>query len=141
MTESILPDKPSALIRVALADLRAVEAHADYEVDMDVWHVDLPYPHDGGPQCCVCLAGAVMAQSLKANMLKDFTPDDFPNDCEKLYALEFFRQGYVDEGLNEMGLETPVSIPDLEIPEYAINRGEFHEAMNRMAEKMEDNGL
>lgn len=59
---SQLPEKPSELIRAAIADLEAVEAlPAQYRVNMGKWHI----VRSGGQPCEVCLAGAVMARRLE----------------------------------------------------------------------------
>ena len=54
------PSKPSELIRLALRDLRSVERSKKYSVNMHAWHQPL-----SDQVCEVCLAGAVMARSLK----------------------------------------------------------------------------
>ena len=55
---SELPDKPSELIRLALADLRKCEADPRYLIDMAQWHRPVT-----SELCHVCLAGAVMART------------------------------------------------------------------------------
>lgn len=53
-----LPDKLSALLRLAVHDARLVAKDPRYELDMDVWH------SVHGNKCAVCMAGAVMVRSL-----------------------------------------------------------------------------
>lgn len=57
-----LPDKPSELIRLAVADLERAEASPDYIIDMGCWHEPIP-----NGLCAVCFAGAVIAGTLGAH--------------------------------------------------------------------------
>ena len=58
----VLPDRLSALLRLALDDLRAVAGdHPLYEVDMTVWHHPALLDDDDDglfDRCLVCLAGS-----------------------------------------------------------------------------------
>lgn len=140
MKTATLPDKPSELIRVALADLRKVEAMPSvYRVDMNDWHV----PHPDGV-CEVCLAGAVMAQTFGA------PPEcrTMPRDCglevrEKLDALDSFRSGDVYYGIEEMGCELPEDFVDVQrdITLYEIDSEGFHRDMQTLASDLEAAGL
>jgi hypothetical protein len=57
-----LPNKLSALLRLAVQDAQKCEAMPEvYTLDMNKWH----FPQSGGA-CQVCMAGAVMAQTLGA---------------------------------------------------------------------------
>ena len=87
-----LPDLPSELIRVALADLKKVEQMPDeFTVNMAEWVV---YSCD---QCSVCLAGAVMTQSLGSNQQNGMdVPSCYdPTIADKLSALNYFRIGEI----------------------------------------------
>lgn len=55
-----LPTKLSALIKVALKDLKKVEKDKNYKVNLSMWHQTFD-----DDVCYVCLAGAVLAKSLK----------------------------------------------------------------------------
>ncbi len=89
-TRSIADLCPSALIRVALEDLETCEQDPHYKIYMNDWHSTF------GDQCDVCLAGAVMAQSLGAPRNCDLTPVGFTAEVEtRLFALDSFRKGYV----------------------------------------------
>ena len=138
MTEANqLPDKPSELIRVALDDLKKCEASPDYEINMSDWH--LP-SLNSEPICFVCLAGAVMAQSLGADPEEDADPSCFRRSRSKLDALDAFRKGCVDGGLDVMGIDYP-SIPDVAIPHYVEGSEAFHMAMRGLADILEGAGL
>ena len=101
-----LPDKPSELIELALADLEKVEKLPEvYDVYMPRWH----RPSAG--KCMVCLAGAVLAQTLSTDPKKNIelsgSLDESGLDKDtwrKLRSLDDFRCGRIGEGLYEMGL-------------------------------------
>ena len=87
-----LPNKPSALIRVAIADMKAASKSRKYTINMDHWHL----PSDRGTKetktCYVCLAGSVMAFSLDAcrkEVVSTVHYDDYTED--RLIALDEFR--------------------------------------------------
>lgn len=65
-----LPDTPSALIRVAIADMEKVLSMPQrYRIVMNTWHnpIDIYTQEEFASEdmrCCVCFAGSVMAQTL-----------------------------------------------------------------------------
>ncbi len=134
---SKLPDKPSELIRVALADLRKCEEDPCYEINMAEWHA----PHGG--RCEVCLAGSVMAQSLGADPDCSHSPKQFSEGAFnlKLCALDEFHEGCLAEGLDMMGLKIPDGLEDEPVPEHLHGPAAFHTAMLRVASILEEAGL
>ena len=97
-----LPDKPSELLRLALEDEEKCHNSPDYIVDMEIWHRPL------SGKCTVCLAGAVMAQTLESNKTMMLSPAKFDQDTySKLHALDYFRSGYIDDGLNCLDIYKP----------------------------------
>lgn len=137
---SVLPDRPSELIRIALADLRKVEADNRYTVSMGSWHT----PEDG--VCHVCLAGAVMAGTLGSDPSKLLGPHSGrfeEEDANKLNALDDFRSGCISAGLNTLGRRG--FYPDL--PEfmgviaYGVDHKGFHAGLEAIAAKLESVGL
>lgn len=143
-----LPDLPSALIRLALSDLRDVEKLSDvYVVDMDLWHEP---GGAGDSRCAVCLAGAVVARTL------GFSPEDrrilyriSDQTRRKMRALNAFRQGLVSDAMQTM-LENSREYLDNEelfdgmrtdVPEYSEETREaFHAVLSRMADALEKLG-
>lgn len=98
-TTTTLPDKPSALIKLALDDLRKAERDPRYEVWMGYWHTGTWHPQER-TACCVCLAGAVMAGTLGAYPADAMFPESYDEEtCGKLEALNYFRLGAVQTGL------------------------------------------
>ena len=67
-TETQLPDKPSELLRVAINDLK--ETLKDENVEFHPFHWMYKRP-DG--KCMVCLAGAVMLNSLNFKFIPSNT--------------------------------------------------------------------
>ena len=138
ITEDILPDKPSELIRVALKDLEAVEASDKYGVSMVLWHAQ---EKRGGP-CFVCLAGAVMAARLGASPNEDLGPEDFPAGVSgKLQALDAFREGHVNVGFMMMGLSPPADWPHREMSLYGEDAQAFKTDLRQLANDLEEVGL
>jgi hypothetical protein len=149
-----LPDLPSALIVVALADLAKVEADPRYAVNMSWWH----RPKDKSRRCVVCLAGAVMAKTLGSDPTKYLAPYSFDRDvAQKLNALDAFRVGgeSVFLGLATMSsivptrdvinrvLADPSSFDHLlvSVPAYAKDPLGFVAAMTLLASRLREIGL
>lgn len=146
-----LPDKPSELIRVALADLKKCEADNNYHVEMSLWHepTKLKFPVEGGSTlfCQVCLAGAVMGQTLGIDFNTGATPSSLMFDDDtgnKLRALNEFRQGHVGAGLQSMGVAWNREIlPNIyiSVPHYEADKALFHESLKVIAKTLEGIGL
>lgn len=128
------PSKPSELIRLALRDLREVEADPRYAVNMADWH----NPH--AEICHVCFAGAVMAKSLGTPVYEysSYCDHRFSTQWQRsLDALDSFRLGLCWHGAGYMGLPEPKSVPDRVVPEYAEDPSAFHLAMEALAAEYE----
>lgn len=147
MSTSRLPDTLSGLIRVALADLRKVEARADiYRIDMSEWHSGTR-TRDGSPRkCAVCLAGAVMAFSLDAPYSESRIPSDYSDIQKKLWAINDLRDGCVVSA--HISLTDGLIPPDEDIlnidnqficmvPPYEEDPEEFHSQMEELAAALE----
>lgn len=110
VTDSTLPDKPSELIRLALSDLNQVEAMDDtYKINMEVWHT--PLSSFKGQICRVCLAGAVMANTMQVPLTLDMEPYDFEDIKirKRLQSLNHFRLGAILSGIMTFyEIETPM---------------------------------
>ena len=84
--------KLSELIHVGLRDLELCEKDPEYEVYMGTWHE--PFDFEPTPGCYVCLAGAVMAQSLNTNIVDNCSPEAFSLQVSRaLRALNLLREG------------------------------------------------
>lgn len=102
-----LPNKLSELMKVALTDLELVESDPSYIIIMDQWHKSQRDSFIN--KCEVCAAGAVIAKTLKGDMLQTLLPDDFDdNDIgEKLRAINSLRVGEFGSAFFELGLNPP----------------------------------
>ena len=138
-----LPKVPSALIRLALADLAKVEADPRYVVDMKVWHSPR-----ADERCHVCFAGTVIAGTLAATSAVYRVAEDFGEEaCSSFYALNDFRSGYVALGIDQMGLHDkaqalfggPSEI--VCVTPHEVDPTAFRRDMNAMADMLESKGL
>jgi len=132
-----LPDKPSELIRLALADLALCAADPNYAIDMGQWHM----PDHG--VCQVCLAGAVMAKSLNASRAAELYPEDFPENRQKIKSLDDFRDGRVCSALAYLGHDLSNwghGARDREITPYRTDPGAFMADMRKLADDLEAAG-
>ena len=92
-------NKLHELLTIALDDLKKCEADPTYIINMHEWHVPR------GEQCSICLAGAVMAQSLGAypSEHRSLFSYDAPLD-ERLEALDDLRCGGIVDACHTMGI-------------------------------------
>jgi len=130
-----LPNKPSALIRLALGDLKKAENTPGYEVDMTAW-----LWQTNGP-CLVCFAGGVMAFSLNQKPIcgDELCPSELGEKLGlKLCVLNDFRCGDIVHGLNRLGIKS--NVKDRDIPNYEDYRDGFFAAMNELIIELEEEG-
>lgn len=133
-----LPNKPSELIRLALKDLKAVEKSKKYTISMNRAYHE---PRDDAP-CIICFAGAIIAKSLKQPVDLQLDPADFDADTScKLRALDSFRLGEINEGLDEMGLKLDfIHYDERRIIPYENSPKYFKRDMEELAQDLEDTG-
>jgi hypothetical protein len=149
---SKLPDKLSDGLILALQDLEKCEQDKNYVIEMSAWHrlINDPTVNDGGTTCEVCLAGVVMAQTLKV----PFSFDGSPNTCEgitretrgKLWALDHARVGNINaaNSLWTTGAEWgTVLASDFKrsITPYAVNPAQFKSDMAAVIADLQSRGL
>lgn len=143
----VLPGQPSKLIRLALKDLEAVEKSKRFVVDMNEW-----FRPNG--QCAVCLAGSVMAKTLKVSTSKrklkslglldswgEVIPDKFKKEMYALQALNYFRLGECGWAFRYLDLTKGSGVPfDCMITDYHSDPEEFKDQMHQLAGELEDGG-
>ena len=125
---------PSELIRVAINDLKLCEADPRYAISMGEWH------KPGYFKCSVCLAGAVMAQTLNAPLTSEVKPIDFDGHTyDVLTAVDLLRTGQVEQALY---LITGYFIrwSSREITEHWKNRTQFEIDLLELADDLEYRG-
>ena len=89
-----LPNKMSSLLRLAVKDAQACEADPRYVLMMGSWHE----PARNSAKCAVCMAGAVMAQTIGVTPLKVVSPYSFtPPTRRRLEAIDDMRCGGFDD--------------------------------------------
>ncbi len=145
-----LPEKPSELIRVALADLEKCEDDPELVIDMGDWVV--PTPLSGFSLCEVCLAGAVMVKSLDCDTGRRWTPHDLEPEgyrnsvSGKLFALNDFRMGAVHNGLRYCGIEDDDPRyknvpPSFHVGSFEGNRTYFKRRLGKLADLLQEQKL
>lgn len=131
-----LSDKPSELILQALVDLERVESDSRYTIDMSIWH----RKYHNETTCIVCFAGAVMSRAVTID--RNVTPSDFPEEFGKLQALDEFRCGRIETGLQYMGISRPESLPPgVYVMPYEADASLFKTAMRKMSRHLAGVGL
>jgi len=128
-----LPDELSALLELALGDLRKSEIDDRYTVNMGVWHV----PDVEG--CSVCLAGSVLAHSLDVPIDEPSGPSYVDDEIErKLEAIDELRLGNVLEARRIM-LFDDFAAPD--VARYDVDRDQFFADMEKLVVDLREAGL
>ena len=142
--KELLPKKPSVLLRLALKDLEVCRNSPDYTISMGHW-----YYKDADDLCSVCLAGAVMSQTLgldpgESQSCGPYTSDlsISDNTRNRLLALNSFRCGNLLGGLNRLGCKPPKDLPEtVRITQYEISPEKFLEDMYKLVETFERFGI
>lgn len=100
-----LSNKPSELIKLALADMEKVQRRG-IKFDMTSW-VDTDYQTN--KICSVCMAGAVMTNTLDVKSLYDLDRETE----NKMRALNELRSGHFYRAFGFLKMRKPKSIPDV----------------------------
>lgn len=135
-----LPSKMSQLILVALKDLAKVEKDSRYRINMNMYHGTLWQESE---KCPVCLAGAVMAKTLKTPIHEMREPTDWPKGIrEKLYAIDYLRVGDINSAADELNIKPPraFKFSDVNIISYERNKRKFHRDMKKLASDLKKVG-
>lgn len=130
------PKRMSEAIRMAVADLEAVEKLPQYRIDMGAWHEPAP---DG--LCEVCFAGAVMARTHKLPQHRYSSGFDIAGwDWNCVFdALNELRKGGVASAAQSMGVKIP-SFHKMDVTSYDENPEQFKADMLRTASFLEAEG-
>jgi hypothetical protein len=141
----------SGLIRIALADLIECEKDPRYRIDMDDWHV--PNSH-----CAVCLAGAVMAKTIKLPISQTVTFFDYHDNndhridtldqvfspllAQQFVFLDSIRLGTAREAWDSLDIDEPYPLKqdNYDAPSYRTDPVGAKAAMRRMADRFEKAG-
>lgn len=155
-----LPDKPSELIRLAVADLQSVRNDPRYVIDMD-WYFENRYKNK--QVCTVCLGGAVLARHVELNPKAKLHPFKMKkgsylefDGVRKIKFLDCVRR-VVEQNYDFRSVETIFEwmtgfMPNVQITEevvalggkapvkYADNPDAFIAAVERVADAFEESG-
>ncbi len=134
--------RPSNFIRQALRDLEVIENNPKYKVKMSNWH-------NPNGKCSVCLAGAVMANTLGCKPNESAVPSDFPKEIRiRLQALDDFRIGWLNDAFRKLNIDVPIDyqneydhFADIQIASYSSSRKQFKEDMHALADGLQGMGL
>jgi len=151
--------KPSQVLRMALADLIAVEKNPRYRIDMGSW-VD---PSCDGERCEVCFGGAVLANRFgmkefsggQEELIDIFNGDNEPA-CQRIHSLDEFRTGLYEETLRDRYGDNPKVLKLLKNEKFTDKLRDlenyhvcydfegakpFKAAMKKLADFLENNGI
>ena len=125
-----LPDTLSALIRVALVDLRKCEKDDKYVINMDDWR----------------FGRSVMVKTLNLTSTTHIVPSAFRDysTFNKIRALNWAKSGVVSEALRYIPICMSISYTekyDRHIVRYADDPELFHKQMSQLADDLEADGL
>lgn len=98
-----LPDTLHGLMRVALDDLRLCAKDPCYKIHMGSWHRPRQ-DRNGNEACWVCMAGAIMAQTLQVPPDQYAAPDTLKDGAasRKLCTVNAVRCGFFVKALREL---------------------------------------
>lgn len=128
-----LPRKLWKLATIALKDLKAIERDPRYKVEMEVWH-----DPSIEPQCSVCMAGSVLARTLKYPIGQSWDGSHRHKAKEQLRAIDRLRVGDVQGALQRV--RPRISLRDLDkvmplnrsLPDYHSGKARFKERFRRL---------
>lgn len=138
-----LPDKPSALIIMALEDLEKVEKDPRYVVDMDhLWHGPVYENLADNAICSVCLAGAVMSAGMGTGSNDFCSPENFNEEIGfKLMTINELRKGAVASAFRMLCRPRPADLQYVyRITEYAKDPARFKADMRDLATTLKNAG-
>lgn len=132
-----LPDKPSEILREALADFDIIAQTPGYAIEMGWWLT--PASRSGG-LCEVCLAGAVMARRYGADEYLS-SADFAPVVDRKFLFLNAIRQGLFRTALAYLHADSADLPITREIPEYDYDPAGWRKRMDEFVDLLQEAGL
>lgn len=135
MKDIRLPNKPSALLQLALDDLERCEKDPHYEIYMGEWH------SPGDKHCLVCMAGAVIAKTLECDRFNEVTPCLLDHDnSQKLRAIDAFRSNDPISAFNYLKIRRTVP-PLIYVTKYMDDPDRFKAQMRENIATLKENRL
>lgn len=132
-----LPGKPSELIRLALKDAAKIKDTPGYKLDMNIWHCVDSFV------CHVCLAGSIMASSLRIDKDRSTYPSDCGRSLPALWAIDNFRLGQIYDAFDHLGLADDYIVNDIEVPSAVSDEygPKLIKYLNTLADSLESQGF
>ena len=83
------------LLRLAYEDMEKIKINNRYRFDVHLWHeITGEDEYEDRPRCSVCIAGAIMANTLGADPARCYTPREFGGRTRDLLdAIDCIRLG------------------------------------------------
>ena len=105
-----LPNTLSGLLHLAVADAQKVARKPGYKLNMTVWHWPERKVRTKRTVCDVCMAGSVIANTLKVRRTHNTEPWDLPHALQpKIEAINSMRLGLFSTALAELHPKLPVT--------------------------------
>lgn len=100
-----LPGRLSAVIMLAVNDVRQLARNPNYKFDMGNWHRSITN-RTGVTTCAVCLGGAILARhyngGVRQNVMHDLTPEHLPEKIMKrVTAMDYVRTGHFKAAVSQ----------------------------------------
>lgn len=144
MKTKTLPTKLSDLLELAVKDSTTVLRKKNFKEDQGAWYCK------SGRTCYVCMAGAIMANTLKLAPAKSIfdMPDGYNNDARALNSVNAMREGrftvayelanncFVPTGLSDSQYVTLKEVSWLVSSNFSESRGRAPWATYRKAVKI-----
>ena len=118
-----LPNNLIDLLKIAVKDLKKCKADPKYNIEMGLWHE----PERNG-KCSVCIAGAIIAKTLKTNIAEEKSPHQFRHKSSDIY----WKLVLIDK--IRCGTWTPIlfeiliwDIPNIDLQKYNLEEGNLDE--------------
>ena len=117
-SETKLPKTLHGLLRVAVGDCIQLERNPRYRFNMGDWHVPMLREAGDIKRCEICMAGAVMANTLHTSPEEYEEPDSFYNTgshiyrrdlCAAFFAIDQLRKGYVSSAYETLYGKSPLT--------------------------------
>ena len=141
MLMELCEGKPSKLIELAMKDLALCEKTPGLQVNMYVW---LSNSVNTPTVCKVCLAGAVMYQSLgiRPRSGREMMPMHCDTAEKPLESLNYFRNGRLADAFHAFGIEHPSGLPRrIAVTDYHENADLFRRDMQALVKTLADAGV
>lgn len=126
-------------LEIALFDLELCEASPQYVIDMSAWH----WRHEDASETCVCLAGAVLAQTGGVDPSESLDAENYGNQqwADRLFALDYLRLGHIYAACQLVGARLGNLPPAFSVTSYDISADEFKSDIRLLVKLLKEAGV